>query len=256
MDLQIKGQYFVIGGAGKGFGRATAIRLLEEGAHILGIARSSEGLTTLKEAFPGQVTALSIDLTDIPSHEKIVHWAQQHTLSGIFINAGGPPATSFLDTPIQQWDEGYTILLRWKISLVRSLLPCFRKNNYGRILFSESVSVKQPIPDLVLSNAFRMAVVGMAKTLSEEISSEQITVNVLGPGYHDTDAMQRLFRKKSETQHVSVDKARTMFSAQTAVGKLGDPEHFASLAAWLLSPLSAYVTGQVFIVDGGLVKSI
>jgi len=147
-------------------------------------------------------------------------------------------------------------LLRWKVHLVQQLLPLFKKNREGRILFSESVSVKQPIPNLVLSNALRMAVAGMAKTLSGEIAEAGINVNVLGPGYHETAAMKRLFAKKSEITGITEAEARKYFDDQTATHTMGSAEDFASLAAWLLSPLSAYVTGQVLIVDGGLVKSV
>lgn len=256
MDLKITDKAFIVGGAGSGLGNAVARRLLDEGARVLVVARSAGPLESLEKHYPGKVTALAADLTHLSTHREIATWAGKNAFYGIFVNAGGPPATSFEETSLEAWDNAYTLLLRWKVALVKKLLPLLKKQNAGKIVFSESVSVKNPIPNLVLSNSLRMAVSGMAKTLSEEVAPSGITVNLLAPGYHETAAMQRLFVKKSETEKITIDKARNIFSAQTALNTLGDPDDFASMAAWLLSPLSDYVTGQTFIVDGGLVKSV
>jgi 3-oxoacyl-[acyl-carrier protein] reductase len=130
------------------------------------------------------------------------------------------------------------------------------ENNYGRIVMVESVSVKQPVENLVLSNSLRMAVVGMAKTLANEVGHKGITVNIMAPGYHDTPAMDRLFAKKAEVSGVSVEEARRLFEKELMTGRMGDAAEFAILAAWLLSPSSRYITGQTFSVDGGRVKFV
>ena len=175
-------------------------------------------------------------------------------LHGVFINAGGPPAMSFEEAPLDEWDKAYSLLLRWKADLVRRLLPLFRKNGYGRILFSESSTVKQPIENLVLSNALRMAVAGMAKSIALEVARDGITVNLIGPGYHETSAIDRLFRKKSELTGISEAEARQEAIDQIPVGRIGDPHDFASLAVWLMSPLSGFVTGQIYTLDGGATR--
>ena len=172
------------------------------------------------------------------------------------INAGGPPAKSSLETEIKDWDAAYRGLLRWKVLFTQKLLPRLLQQEYGRLLFLESISVKQPIENMVLSNSLRLAVVGYVKTLSQEIAERGVTVNVLAPGYHDTPAMGRLFEKKSMQLGISPEEARRSFETEIKMGHLGRAKDFASLAIWLLSPHSNYITGQTISVDGGLMKGI
>lgn len=256
MDLQLNNQLFIICGAGSGFGKAVAECLVDEGARILAIARTKEALLKLQAKNPDSIEILPGDLfnPDFPGQlMKILNGRIPH---GVLVNAGGPPAKSFLETKIDDWDNAYRHLLRWKVDLVQKLLPGLMENNYGRIVMVESVSVKQPVENLVLSNALRMAVVGMAKTLANEVGHKGITVNIMAPGYHDTPAMNRLFAKKAEVSGVSVEEARRMFEKELMTGRMGDADDFAVLAAWLLSPLSRYITGQTFSVDGGRVQFV
>ena len=138
--------------------------------------------------------------------------------------------------------------------MTQTFLPKFIQQKYGRILYVESVSVKQPVENLVLSNSLRLGVVGFVKTLSQEVAHHGINLNIFGPGYHATPTMNRLFKKKSEVEGISVEEARAVFEKQTKVGKMGDPNDFASLALWFLSPMSQYITGQTISLDGGLIK--
>lgn len=256
MDLQLNKRLFIICGAGSGFGKAVAERLLKEGAQVLAIARHKEALVSLQEKNPQSVEILPGDLFDENFPDNIMNALNGRIPDGILINAGGPPAKSFRETKLYDWDESYRQLLRWKVDLIQRLLPGFTKKAYGRIVLVESMSVKQPVENLVLSNSLRMAVVGMAKTLANEVGSKGITVNVMAPGYHDTPAMERLFAKKSEVKGIPVEEARKLFEKELMTGRMGDPAEFAMLAAWLLSPLSAYITGQTFTVDGGLVRFV
>lgn len=256
MDLQLNNHFFVVCGAGSGFGKAVAERLVNEGASILAIARREETLLKLRYLKPQAIEILAGDLTDERFAEKIIKTLDGRIPHGILVNAGGPPARSFRETNLQDWDEAYKNLLRWKVDLLQKLLPGFLEKQYGRIVLVESVSVKQPVENLVLSNSLRMAVVGMAKTLANEVGSNGITVNVMAPGYHDTPAMERLFIKKSEILKIPVEEARCRFEKELMSGHMGNPAEFAMLAAWLLSPLSGYITGQTFSVDGGLVKFV
>ncbi|MCA6452784.1 MAG: SDR family oxidoreductase, partial [Chitinophagaceae bacterium] len=150
----------------------------------------------------------------------------------------------------------YRSLLRWKVELTQALVPKMMERQYGRVIYIESSSVKQPLENLVLSSSLRVAVVGMVKTLSQEIAKSGVTLNILGPGSHDTPAIDRIYRKKSEQTGLPVEEVREKAIALIPVGALGLPADFASLALWLLSPHSRYVTGQTITLDGGSVKSM
>ena len=256
MDFQLKDKVFIVGGAGDGFGKAVTIALAEEGANILAVSRTKNKLEKLKQRFPEQIDFISGDITTEEVQEKIVRYVMKSSVSGVFVNAGGPPAGGYEDVTMEQWDDAWKSVVRWKIMFMNKLLPLMRKQKYGRVVFLESVSVKQPVDQLVLSNALRPAVVGFAKTIAREVASDGITVNVLAPGYHSTAAMERLFKKKSEIEDVSVQEAKKQFEAEIPVGEMGRPEELSGIALWLLSPLSRYVTGQTITHDGGIVRGI
>ena len=254
MDLGIKDQLFIVGGATSGLGKAVALALLAEEAKVIGIARSEDKLLALQEEMGDQLEILAGDLSQSSTIHRLLEQVGDRPLDGMLVNAGGPPAMSFLETKLEHWDEAYQKVLRWKVELTQAFLPKMIERQYGRIVYIESVSVKQPIENLVLSNSLRLGVVGFVKTLSQEIANRGVNLNILGPGYHATPAMDRLFVKKSEIQGISIEEARAAFERQTKVGKMGQAEDFASLATWLLSPMSRYMTGQTITVDGGLVK--
>jgi 3-oxoacyl-[acyl-carrier protein] reductase len=256
MDLQIKNQTFIVTGVTSGFGRSVAERLLEEGANVIGVARRKELLSEMKYTYDSRFEYLAVDFTEENAVGHLIEKAGVTKISGVFVNAGGPPAKSFLETEITDWDDAYKKLLRWKVDMVKKMVPRLIDQNYGRIVFLESGSVKQPIENLVLSTSLRMAVVGMAKTLSQEIADKGITVNVLAPGSHITKAIERLINKKTETEGISYQEAKTLFEKNTKVGFMGDPDDLASIAVWLLSPLSKYITGQTISVAGGSILGV
>lgn len=256
MDLQINKQLFIVGGATSGFGKSIAEALLKEGATIIAIARGEEKLKILLKSAPNQVEIIAGDISDGVVIQTLIDKIANRQVHGAVINAGGPPAKTVLETTLEDWDNAYKNILRWKVALTKALVPAMIKNRYGRLLYIESSSVKQPIENLVLSNSLRVAVVGMVKTLSQEIAKSGVTLNILGPGSHNTPAIDRIYHKKSEQTGLPFDEVKKNAISQIPVGALGEAEDFASLALWLLSPMSRYVTGETITVDGGMVKGM
>lgn len=256
MDLEIKDRLFVVTGATSGLGRGVALALLAEGAKIIAVGRDENKLTDLAGHFADQTETVRGDVTHKETIKLILDKIGHRQLSGILINAGGPPARAFLETTLDDWDSAYQNLLRWKVEITQSVLRLFRLQKYGRMLFIESSSVKQPVTNLVLSNSMRLSVVGFVKTLSQEIAKEGITCNILAPGFHDTPAARRLYIKRSQVENITVEEAELKYKSEIPVGVMGNPADFGTLAAWLLSPLSQYVTGQTISIDGGSVKFI
>ena len=255
MDLQIKDRLFVVTGASSGFGKAISAALYSEGARVISVARGQEKLEAMSAEFP-DIETLSLDMTQPDSSEILLNKIGKRELSGIVVNAGGPPAKSFLETNLGDWDTAYRNILRWKVALTHAVLPLFRKNNYGRFLYIESISTKQPVANLVLSTSLRLAVTGFVKTFSTEIGKTGITANILGPGYHMTPALERVIKKESEVRNISFEKAKKQISGSIPVARIGETTDFASLAVWMLSPWSSYITGQTITVDGGAVMGI
>lgn len=255
MDLNLKGKKFIICGATSGFGQAIAKQLVGEGAEIIAVARSEEKLREFAEAYGKQVQILIGDITQTKTIAQLIKITEGFELAGILINASGPPAKSFVETKLADWDEAYRQLVRWKVEITQAFLPKFIKQGTGRFLYIESSAVKQPFENLVLSTSLRLSVVGFVKTLSQEIPDKGITFNILAPGYHYTAAVERLINKKSEVEKISKKEAKNRIEQSIPMKRTGNVDNFASLAVWLLSPLADYVTGQVYTIDGGVVKS-
>jgi 3-oxoacyl-[acyl-carrier protein] reductase len=256
MNLEIKNKLFIVCGATSGLGNGIAEALLADGAKVLAIARQNDKLIELENRFPSQVETLEGDITLLNTQDRLFEKVKDRYLSGLLVNAGGPPAKAFLETDMADWDDAYQKILRWKVEITKMFLPVFQKQNYGRIVYIESESVKQPVKNLVLSNSLRASVVGFVKTLSQEIASTGITLNILAPGFHHTAAVQRLFAKRAEMEGISKEKAQQNYESEIPVGHMGDPKTFGMLGAWLLSPHSGYITGQTITIDGGAVKGI
>jgi len=165
VDLKLKNSCFVVTGSSSGFGRAIAEQLLSEGAEVIINARGEDKLEELHKKYPEQTRILAGDITSDAVISDLIRMVHGRKLHGIVINAGGPPAKSFIHTEITDWDNAYEKILRWKVKLTQELLEKFTEQKYGRILYIESASVKQPIENLILSNSLRMAVVGFVKTV-------------------------------------------------------------------------------------------
>ncbi|TRX72146.1 SDR family oxidoreductase [Carboxylicivirga sp. M1479] len=255
MDLKINNHSFIVCGATAGFGRATAIALMIEGAKVIGIARQQEGLDAMELQFQKLFTGIKGDVTQSDTINQLVSLASGHQINGILINSSGPPAKQFEETRLSDWDDAYRGILRWKVELTQKLLPHFKNQGYGRLVYVESSSVKQPYENLVLSTSLRLAVLGMMKTASQEVSGQNINFNMIAPGAHDTSAINRLIEKKSQMTGIDFETTKANFIEDIPAKQFGNPEYLGNLAAWLLSPMAEFVSGQVYALEGGAVRS-
>lgn len=253
MDLLLADKTILVGGASSGLGRGVAEVLLKEGARVVAVARNPSPLAAVQADYPRHLLLHAGDLTKPATIEALLE-TYGPDLSGALINAGGPPAGAAVDLSLDDWDAAYRSVLRWKVQLINGMIPYLQKRSFGRILLVESMSVKQPVANLVLSNSFRLAVVGYVKTLASEIASSGITLNMLAPGFHDTPRIQQLMVANHHRSGRPLAELRQAMYDQIPTGQLGTTEDFGALAAWLFSPHSRYLTGQTISVDGGVVK--
>ena len=255
MDLKLYQRQFLVTGGTRGFGGAITKQLISEGAQVIAVARDKKNLDIFKEKYGNQLITVQGDITRPEVIDSVMQLIDEGKFDGAVINSGGPPAKQFLETTLNDWDEAYRNLLRWKVDIAQRLVKKMQKSGYGKLLFIESISTKQPVANLVLSNAIRLSVVGFVKTLSQEVAGSGITMNILAPGYHDTQALQRIFEKKAQQMNISVEEARENLITATKMG-LGNPDDMASLTLWLLSPHSKYVTGQTISHDGAVMQGV
>lgn len=255
MNLQLANKTYVVCGATSGFGLSTATALVNEGANVIAIARGADKLEALVKKYPQQLQALCGDITLPETLKHLLKLTSGIDISGILVNAGGPPAMQFNETTINDWDNAYNNLVRWKVDLTLQYLPVFIKQGHGKFLFVESVSVKQPVENLVLSTSMRMAVVGFVKTITQEHPDSGVHLNILAPGFHKTAAVDRLMHKKAEQQKITYEQAVENLEKGLPMKTSGNPDDFGQIAAFYFSAFTNYINGQVIPVDGGLIKA-
>lgn len=262
MDLGIEGRTAAVGGASTGLGKAIAWSLAREGARVAICARTQEQLErtglALHRASGREIFAFPADLaTEAGPSEFVEATVKQFGRLDILVcNAGGPPATISATTPAGAWGEALELNLLSTIRLAQAAIPFMRRDRWGRIICITSVSVKSPLPGMILSNTARPGVVGFAKTIAEEFASDGITVNVVCPGYMATDRVTELAEKKAAEAGQSVEQAMTEMVAEIPAGRMGDPKELGDLVAFLASERAGYITGTTIQIDGGYVRSL
>ena len=262
MDLGLKGRVAIIAAASKGLGRAVATELAREGAQVAICARSPSNLEAaagrIKQETGREVYWEALDVTDAARVEQFVAAVEQRygRLDICVTNAGGPPAKPFLETSLNEWRAAVELTLLSAVYFAREVLPRMRKNKWGRLVTITSISVKQPIDGLLLSNSIRAAVTGLARTLANEFGPDGITVNNVCPGYTLTERLDELAEKESRTAGISRESVFQKWTAQVPLGRLGRPEEFAALVTFLASERASYINGATIAVDGGFVRSL
>jgi 3-oxoacyl-[acyl-carrier protein] reductase len=253
MDLGLKGRSALVTAASKGLGRACAEALIAEGAEVFISSRDQVSIErTAKEI--NAAGWLAADVSKPGEPEELVQTAITR-LSGLdilVVNAGGPPPGTFQSTPLELWEVAFNLTLMSAVRLIRTGLPHLKRSKQGRIVCITSISVRQPIPNIALSNSLRAAVTGMAKTLSRELAPDRITVNCLAPDAILTDRI----REVAAASGAQPEERIKEMAAGHPMGRMGDPAEFAAACAFLCSRQAGYITGQTIGVDGGALVGV
>ncbi|HZO74683.1 MAG TPA: SDR family oxidoreductase [Ktedonobacteraceae bacterium] len=263
MDLGLKGKVAIVLAASKGLGRASAAALAAEGAQVVIGARNEQVLREAAEQMRresgSQVLAVPTDVTKPDDLAAIVEAATREfgQIDVLVNNAGGPPPGTFEMFNDAQWEAAFELSLLSVVRLIRLVLPQMRKQGSGRIVNIVSTSVKQPIDNLLLSNAIRPGVIGLAKSLSIELAPENITINNVCPGRILTDRIRQVYQLDAKKQQgISEEEALKDAAREIPMGRIGKPEELGALVAFLASEQAAYITGTTIQVDGGVTRSL
>ena len=263
MDLGIQGRVALVGASGRGLGLATAERLAMEGVRVAICDKDKSVLSQAKAAVSAagggsEVTAYEVDLTMAGEIERLVNDVHRDfgPISILVTNSGGPPAGTFGDANDEQWEYAYQLTFLSAVRLIRGTLPDMQAQRWGRIINFTSRALKEPISGLMISNAVRLAVGGMAKTLASEVAEHGITVNNICPGRTSTDRALELATLRADNKGITLEEELALTVQQIPLGRMALPEEPAAAAAFLASELAGYITGISLLVDGGAVKAL
>jgi 3-oxoacyl-[acyl-carrier protein] reductase len=260
MDLGLKDKRVLITGSSRGLGHATALALAKEGARVAINGRDEARIKSTAEKMSAetgmQVIGLAGDVSLVDVPEKLIAQTVKEFggLDILITNAGGPPPGSIDSLDEAAWQKGVDLCLMLHVRLIKSALPYLRKSDSASVLTVTSMSVKQPIANLLLSNSIRAATVGLTKSLALELGRDGIRVNSILPGWTETERITELMTARATTNHSTVEEEIHKQAELSPLGRMGQPEEFAKAAAFLVSPAASYITGVMLNVDGGMYK--
>ncbi len=262
MDLGLRDKVALVAASSKGLGKAIAWGLAAEGARVVVCARGEEALAAtareIEEDTGSPVLAVVADLTVKEDIERLVARTVEEFggLDVLVTNAGGPPPGLFVDLSDEEWEVAANLTLMSAVRLIREAIPHMRRGGWGRIITLTSVSVKQPIDNLILSNAVRLAVLGLTKSLANELAKDNILVNTVCPGWTRTERMEELLRDRARRGGTSLEEEFAQIERDIPLGRMGSPEEVANLVVFLASERASNITGTAIQVDGGYVKGV
>ncbi|MBT2756204.1 SDR family oxidoreductase [Mesobacillus foraminis] len=259
MNLQLEGKTAVVAASSQGLGLAIAKELVDEGANVLLSGRHDAKLKQAVDQLggPGKAAYKQTDLTRPADIEQLIDEAIEKfgSIDILVNNAGGPPAGTFETISDEEWQHAFELNLLSYIRLIRAALPALKARG-GKIINIASSSIKEPIPGLILSNTFRTGIVGLTKTLSQELAPYKILINTVAPGRIATDRVKHLDEVNAEKLGLPLEKVEERAKNNIPLQRYGEPEEFAKVVVFLASEANTYMTGSSFLVDGGMVKSI
>ena len=262
MDLGIRGKTALVAAASDGLGKAVALRLAAEGANIIICARNEEriraALAEIELANPDvQCEGFATDLGSAEDIERLGEQLKDRQLSTDILvnNAGGPPPGFFEDIEDSQWQQAFDLTMMSGVRLTRLVLANMRAQRWGRIINIASYSVKQPMVEMMLSNSIRMSVVGWAKTLSNEVACDGVTVNNVCPGWTRTGRVDRLLQARARSTGVAQEEIERTLLAAIPSKRIGEVNELADVVAFFASQNASYVTGTTLQVDAGAVSA-
>ncbi len=262
MNLEISGKVALVAASSQGLGKAVAMGFAREGVNVVICARNKEKLEAVKKEIESQtkseILAVQTDLTRQDDIKNLVAESTKkfNSVDILVNNAGGPPAGFFSDMTDENWQKGVDLTLMSSVRLTREVLPFMKKKKWGRIINITSVSVKQPINELLLSNSLRLSILGWAKTLANQVAAEGILINNVCPGWTRTDRVVEIFEARANNQGTSPEKVEAGITRGIPMGRLGRPEELANLVVFLGSEMASYITGVSVQVDGGSVQGL
>lgn len=262
MELGIEEKVFMVAASSKGLGFGIARELAKNGAIVCIASRTKQDIEKAAENLRNETGAtIHASVFDATSAESIKKWIAEietsfERIDGLVVNAGGPPAGNFDDFTDDDWQHAFNLTLMSAVRLIRGVLPSMRDSGGGSILTVTSMSVKEPVNRLLLSNVLRSGVSSLVKSLSNELAVENIRVNNLLPGRIDTDRVKSLDKNNAEKSGFSVSEIKKKNESTIPLGRYGNIDEFGKAGAFLLSPAASYITGVSLAVDGGIIKTV
>ena len=260
MELGLKGKTALVTAASKGLGKAAALALAREGA-VVAISARSELIETaageIRRETGARVLALRGDLTQAPAVQDIVDRTLKElgSIDILIVNAGGPPPGGFLALKPEDWETAYQLTVMSAVRLCYAVVPHMVERGSGSIVATQSYTVKQPMANLILSNSLRLAVIGLMKSLADELGPKGIRVNTINPTWTQTDRVDHLMADRAQRAGTTPDQEAAKATAEIPLGRMATVEEYGRTIAWLASPAASFIHGHALIFDGGVVRT-
>jgi len=262
METGLRDRVAIVAASSQGIGRATAEAFAAEGCRVAMCARNASTLeavaTSIRQQYKAEVLTEAFDVTDAEAVHRFVEnvVAKLGSCDICVTNAGGPPAKGFLAASIEDWRNALDLNFLSTVYFAREVIPHMQKNRWGRIITITSITTKQPVSDLVLSNGVRAAVVGLVKSLANEFGKDGILVNNVGPGFTATNRLKDQAKARSGSSGKSQQEIFDGWAVEAAQKRIGEPREVADTIVWLASERASFITGQTILVDGGAYKGL